>query len=489
MAIQSSTDFDFDDIFYQDNELNLSIGHADYEIYPKEIIEFMTDIMQNGNTSLHQYTNNDGLPRLKSILQKIYTYLLGEHVQIVDKNIQITMASSAAIYCSLKALVNSGDHVIIIDPSYPFYARIVENIGGVAKHYPMTYDPIDNKWILDVMELEQLFSPMTKAIIINTPHNPTGRVITESELLSIANLCRKYNVIAICDEVYEWLVYEPKKHFKFASIPGMFDRSVTIGSLSKWFHVTGWRLGWALTGNSKLMADIYLNHMCMVITSSTPIQEATARMLELEYTKLIATGSDGVCMSGSPAIDDSQRSMYWTKTCRQLQAKRDQLANILQDFGLKPLTTDAGYYIVADCLDLCRRLDLSDYVVGAGSGSGGQQQSSIKPYTMVLAFIRWLSSHVPVLSMHSVESNRCTNTGRLAPFYIRDILCKDCSRIPIRPVGLRCCRSGIWCDTCAQTGTTSEPIPCLCYVETVPKLPPTADTVDPKIKRILDTAV
>ncbi|XP_054165841.1 kynurenine aminotransferase-like [Oppia nitens] len=345
---------DLADIFYKDNQLNFALGQPDYPIYPKQIMQFMTEIIDSQNSRLHQYTMDQGLPRLKSILVKLYSHLMPT-VNIGDENLFVTTGSSAALYCSIKAQVREpGDRVLILDPSYPYYSRIVRSVGGLSVSVPMLVDPSTGRWLLDTDKVERVMkSEKPCAIIINTPHNPTGRVFSESELLCIANLCKTYNVFAICDEVYEWYVYQPNKHFRFASIPGMFDRCVTIGSLSKWFHVTGWRLGWALTGDTSLVNAIHETHACFCISSSTPIQEATARMIEWEYEKLIVDHS-------VEKIDHAnQLSLsYWTETCHLLSEKHEKIAKILTDFGLKPLPVDSGYYILADCTELSAKLNL-----------------------------------------------------------------------------------------------------------------------------------
>ncbi|XP_054162736.1 kynurenine aminotransferase-like isoform X2 [Oppia nitens] len=348
--------------------INLGMGCPDFDAWPQSIMEAMADIVQNGSCLLHQYTKSPGHPRLVKVLGQLYSHLLGRTVN-GDDNILITIGAYEALHCTIYGLVNTGDQVIIIDPAYDAYDMITKAAGGIPVHVALKR--MDNRvngenhsgWTLDFEELESKFNARTRFIIVNTPNNPLGKVYTKEELTKIADLCHKYNIIAIMDEVYEWLTYGSNEHFRLASLPGMFEKSITIGSLGKAFNVTGWRCGWAVTGNTKIREAMTLAHMSSVYVCPTPIQEAAARTFELELQKL-----------RDNQIDD----MYWTQLTSLLTKKRDMLFNMLSELGFNPMVPEGGYYLVADCRRLIDRLNLNDYFDKRGK---------------TFSLVRWLSKH------------------------------------------------------------------------------------------------
>ncbi|CAG2103625.1 unnamed protein product [Medioppia subpectinata] len=306
-----------------------------------------------------------------------------------DDNILITLGAYQAIHCALYGLINHGDEVIIIDPAYDAYAMITRAAGGVPVHTALkrvdTCNYGNNNditgadgWELDFADLEAKFNHNTRLIIINTPHNPLGKVFTASELSRIGELCQKYDTIAIMDEVYEWLTYDNNTHCRLASMPGMYERTVTIGSLGKAFNVTGWRCGWAITGHPGIRHALTLAHMASVYCCPTPIQEAAARAFEIELDKLQLNHVD---------------SMYWTQLCALLDKKRALMYDMLTDMGLKPMVPEGGYYMVAECRALIDRLDLTAYYDKRGK---------------TFEFVRWLSARgvqaVPLTVFYSTDN-------------------------------------------------------------------------------------
>lgn len=166
-------------------------------------------------------------------------------------------------------------------------------------------------------------------IILNNPNNPLGKVFEHSELEAIAGLCRKYDVLCVADEVYEWLIYKPNKHIRICSLPGMWERTITIGSAGKTFSMTGWKIGWAY-GSEKLMKNLQLVHQNCVYTCPTPIQEAIA----LGYEKELAQLDSPDC--------------YFNKLPTELEAKRDFMAKFLIESGMTPTIPQGGYFMIAD---------------------------------------------------------------------------------------------------------------------------------------------
>ncbi|CAG2167135.1 unnamed protein product, partial [Oppiella nova] len=363
--------------------VNLGMGMPDFNAQPQSIMDAMSDIVANGQPSLHQYTKSPGHPRLVKVLARLYSKLIDTDIR--DDNILITLGAYEAIHCAIYGLINTGDEVIIIDPAYDGYAMITRAAGGVPVHIALKR--VDNtgagdvecdEWELDFNELEAKFSTKTKLIIINTPHNPLGKVFTREELEKIAQLCQKYNVIAVMDEVYEWLTYDGNRHFRLASLSGMFDRSITIGSLGKAFNVTGWRCGWAITGNPAIRDALILAHVTSIYVAPTIIQEAAARAFELELEKL---------------EQNRPEDMYWTQLSALLDKKRTVMYDMLSELGLKPMVPEGGYYMVADCRALIDRLDLDEYYDKRGK---------------TFAFVRWLSAQgvqgVPLTVFYSQDN-------------------------------------------------------------------------------------
>ncbi|XP_043554673.1 kynurenine--oxoglutarate transaminase 3-like isoform X4 [Chiloscyllium plagiosum] len=184
-------------------------------------------------------------------------------------------------------------------------------------------------WKLDEEELSGKFNSRTKAIIINTPNNPLGKVFKMEELKMIADLCIKHDVLCISDEVYEWLVYNGHKHIKIGTLPGMWDRTITIGSAGKTFSVTGWKLGWSI-GPAHLIKHLQTVQQNTIYTCNTPIQEAVAQGIWKEYGRL------------------TDKDCYFLSLPRELEAKRNRMAKFLHTVRMKPIIPEGGYFMIVD---------------------------------------------------------------------------------------------------------------------------------------------
>jgi len=235
-----------------------------------------------------------------------------------EKQITVTCGSTEAMIASLLAVINSGDEVIIFEPFYENYGP--DTILCDAKPRFITLHEPD--WRFDEEELTQTFNNKTKAIIINTPNNPTGKVFSREELQFIADLCLKWGVIAVTDEIYEHILYDGANHISIASLPGMRDQTITINSISKTYSLTGWRVGWAIAP-APLTASIRKVHDFLTVGAPHPLQEAAATALRIDRT-------------------------YYETLAREYEERRDFLSGVLDDSGFRIYRPHGAYYIMTD---------------------------------------------------------------------------------------------------------------------------------------------
>ncbi|CAB3259201.1 unnamed protein product [Arctia plantaginis] len=323
--------------------VNLGQGYPDFHA-PEHIRKALSKIAISENPLTHQYTRGFGHPKLVQNLSKLYSPLVCRNINPLNE-ILVTVGGYEAIYCAILGHVEAGDEVIVIEPFFDCYEFMIRSAGGVPRFIPLklkktcgTVTSAD--WILDEKELASMFNCRTKIIIVNNPHNPTGKVFTCKELMFIANLCEKHNVLCLADEVYEWVVYPPNEHIRMATLPDMWERTITVGSAGKTFSVTGWKIGWAY-GNSKIMRHLQIIHQNCVYTCCTPIQEAIAQALDIELAQRTTP------------------KFYMEALAKELKPKRDFMVKTLTEVGFYPTIADAGYFIIADWRNLARRIDLS----------------------------------------------------------------------------------------------------------------------------------
>ena len=224
------------------------------------------------------------------------------------------MGATEAITAAILGLCEPGDEVLAFDPTYDSYGAAAKMTG--ARLVPVPLHPPE--WVFDADELAAAVTPKTRAILVNTPHNPTGRVFDRAELQLIADLCIEHDLIAITDEVYEHLVFDGLEHIPLATLDGMAERTLTISSLGKTFSVTGWKVGWA-TGPASLVAGVRAAKQFLTFAGATPFQHAGAAALRLD---------DG----------------WYAAFAAELQAKRDHLIAGLTQAGLQVAET-AGHVL------------------------------------------------------------------------------------------------------------------------------------------------
>ena len=235
-----------------------------------------------------------------------------------DLNVTVTCGATEAMIATMLAVVNPGDEVIIFEPFYENYGPDVI-LAGATPRYVALRDP---GFSIDRAELAAAFGPRTKAIVVNTPHNPSGKVFTRAELESIAALCRQYDTLAITDEIYEHIIFGNARHISLATLPGMAERTVTISGLSKTYSVTGWRLAYAVA-SERLTSAIRKVHDFLTVGAPHPLQQAGAVAL---------------------AMPES----FYAELTAMYERKRAALYGALTAAGLECTNPDGAYYIIAN---------------------------------------------------------------------------------------------------------------------------------------------
>jgi len=248
------------------NAVNLGQGFPDFD-GPDWIKEVAYQKMKDGHNQYAPFMGTQSLRQEVSLYYKKF-YGLGYDP---EKEITITVGATEAIYLVITALINPGDEVIVLEPFYDSYVASIKMAGGIP--VPVTMHAPD--FTIDKKELENAITPKTKLIILNNPHNPTGKVWTREELLDVSLLVEKNDLYLLSDEVYEFLLFDGVKHIPTATLKGMKERTITISSAGKTFGLTGWKIGW-ICANEKVTKACRLVHQYVTFAVSTPMQEAVA---------------------------------------------------------------------------------------------------------------------------------------------------------------------------------------------------------------------
>jgi len=272
---------------------------------------------------INQYAVTWGAPRLRAAIAKRTTAYNRFPVD-ADRHVTVTCGATEAMIAVLMAVIDPGDEVIVFEPFYENYGPDC-TLSGATPRFVRLSGP---DWMFDPAELAAAFGPRTKAIIINTPHNPTGKVFTRDELQVIAELCLEHDVLAITDEIYEYILYDDAEHVSIASLDGMAPRTITISGLSKTWSATGWRIGWCLAPE-RFTAAIRKVHDFLTVGAPAPLQEAAADALAFgdEYFEELAAG---------------------------YAKRRSLLMDTLTEAGLAISRPRGAYYIMADIAHLAK---------------------------------------------------------------------------------------------------------------------------------------
>jgi N-succinyldiaminopimelate aminotransferase len=297
--------------------VNLGQGFPDTD-GPVKMLDIAADGLRHG---LNQYPPGTGRPELRAAIaahQRNYYDLTFD----AETEILVTVGATEAVSASILALSEPGDEVVVLEPYYDSYAAAITLAG--AKRVPVSLRPSSpgGRFGFDPDEFRAAISRRTRLVLVNSPHNPTGTVLTREELDVIATACVDHDLIAISDEVYEHLVYDGGRHVPLATLPGMRDRTVTISSAGKSFSVTGWKIGW-ICASPQLTRAVNTVKQFLTYTHSAPMQLAVAYALENE--------------------------MPWvSELCSSLASRRDRLANGLESVGLAVTHPQGTYFIQAD---------------------------------------------------------------------------------------------------------------------------------------------
>jgi aminotransferase len=251
--------------------INLSQGFPDFAA-PEEIKQAAIAAI---NADINQYAITWGAKSFRDAIVEKSQWYLGLDVD-PEREITVTCGSTEAMMAAMMAITNPGDEVIVFEPFYENYGPDAI-LSSATPRYVTMYAP---DWSFDKAELEAAFNNHTKAIIINTPNNPTGKIFSREEMEFIASLCQKWNVIAITDEIYEHILFNGKEHIAMATIDGMKDQTITINGLSKTYSVTGWRVGYAIA-RPDITQAIRKVHDFLTVGAAAPLQEAGAHAIRL----------------------------------------------------------------------------------------------------------------------------------------------------------------------------------------------------------------
>jgi aminotransferase len=268
-------------------------------------------------SDVNQYSITWGSKALRDAIAAKYRATYDLEVD-PEREVTVCCGATEGMVAALLGLADPGDEVVVFEPFYENYAPDTKLCGATRKlvrlHAP--------DWAIDPHELRSAFTSKTRAIIINTPHNPTGKVFSREELTLIAELCREHDALALTDEIYEHIVYDGAQHIPIITLPGMRERTVLVNSMSKTFSVTGWRVGWVIA-SPDITATIRKVHDFLTVGAAAPLQQASA----------IALSTD---------------KSYYTHLAAEYLGRRDYLVGILDETGFRCHAPAGAYYVMAD---------------------------------------------------------------------------------------------------------------------------------------------
>ncbi len=288
--------------------INLGQGFPDFPMN-EELVELVYKAMMDGN---NQYVHMNGLPALREALAEKANSLYSSAIH-PDENITVTPGGTYAIYTALTTILQPGDEVIIFEPAYDSYIPNIEINGGVVVSIPLIFP----EYKIDWDAVKEKITKKTKAIVINSPHNPTGSVLTETDMVALRSIVKDSGIFIISDEVYEHLIFDKKQHLSILRYPDLLERSFVCFSFGKVYHCTGWKLGYCIAP-AALMKEFRKVHQFNCFTCNSPVQYALAVFLK--------------------------QKEHYVQLGNFLQQKRDYFKNIMQQTKFTPLPSYGSYF-------------------------------------------------------------------------------------------------------------------------------------------------
>ena len=341
--------------------INMAQGVCDTDP-PHPVVEAAIAAIRSGHNI---YTRMDGIaPLREAIAQKFASFnrlRVDPHTQVF-----VTSGATGAMHAALLALLNAGDECLVLEPFYGYHVSTLKMMQIVPVVVPLTGPRFD----LDVDRLRAAMTPRTRAIIINSPSNPSGKVFSRNELEALAEVAIEFDLFVFTDEMYEYFLYDGTEHLSIATLPGMFERTITISGFSKTFSVTGWRLGY-LAASERWLPAIGYFHDLLYVCAPSPLQHgAAAGLLQLPQS-------------------------FYTELAEEYQAKRDKTCAALMRSGLTPSVPEGAYYVLADASSIpgadakqkARRL-LADAGIASVAGSAffASNAAGVNPGENLLRF-------------------------------------------------------------------------------------------------------
>jgi N-succinyldiaminopimelate aminotransferase len=297
--------------------INLGQGFPDTD-GPQSLLEDAVSALRGG---VNQYPPGRGVPDLRHAIAEHQRRFYGLDVD-PDTEVLVTAGATEALAAALMALCAPGDEVVVLEPYYDAYAASIELAGAVRRTVPLRFPD----YTLEPGALAAAVGPRTRLILLNTPHNPTGHVLSEAELAEVARVAREHDLLVVTDEVYEHLVFDGHRHVPLATLPGMAERTLTISSAGKTFSVTGWKIGW-IHGPAELIEAVTTVKQFLTFVNGAPFQPAVANALRLPEE-------------------------HFAEVARRMQAGRDLLTEGLLEAGFTVSRPGGTYFIVADAAPL-----------------------------------------------------------------------------------------------------------------------------------------
>lgn len=304
---------EINDLARRHGAVNLGQGAPDFD-GPPEVLAAAVKAVQS---ALNQYAPGIGMPAARAAIANHAARFYAQELD-PDTDVLVTAGATEGVFAAILGLTDPGDEAIVFEPVYDTYVPNLVMAGVTPRYVPLRGED----WSFDPDELAQAFNSRTRVIIINTPHNPTGKVFTRDELRVIANLCAAHDVVAITDEVYEHILYDDAIHTRLATLPGMRERALTISSLGKTFSVTGWKIGWAI-GPAALVHAANQAHQFITYAVAAPLQAAAATALTL------------------PAS-------FYENLQASYQSRRDRMVKVLQQVGFKVFKPAGSFFVMID---------------------------------------------------------------------------------------------------------------------------------------------